>query len=210
MTRQYSARLAQEELRGAIKSTEQATLASDWWDFSSTLPTADKDSVREHAANLYAKALPSLTGLPREQALHRLVEGRGELFLADLPYLDLKCGDPNMIHIELHINAVPFQHGVVLHVIENETVKATYAIDKRFRWLTGGVAINDQNDAAQPTPLTYRIVGDGRTLWESPPVQERGKIFPFDVNVSGVNRLELQIDCPGWNGRGHSAFVDQS
>ncbi len=201
-------RLAQQESETAVKPSDQVKLANDWWEFSATLPAADKDAVREHATDWYARVLPSLTGLPRQQALHRLLEGRSELYLADLPHLEVKSGEPERVHVELHINSTPYHRGLCLHAIDNGTAMVSYAIDKRFRWLTGGVAINDQNDAGQPTPLTYRILGDGRMLWESPALQERGKIIYFDVSVAGVNRLELQVDCPGWNGRGHSAFID--
>jgi hypothetical protein len=58
------------------------------------------------------------------------------------------------------------------------------------------------------TPLTFQVKGDGRTLWESDPVQEFDKPQWLDIDVSGVDVLHLKVVCPGFCGYARAVWLD--
>lgn len=69
-------------------------------------------------------------------------------------------------------------------------------------------AINDSAWGRTATALTFRVLGDGRELWKSKPLNEAGSSEPFDVSIVGVDRLELFVDCPGPYDYGHGVWLD--
>jgi hypothetical protein len=42
---------------------------------------------------------------------------------------------------------------------------------------------------------TGKVIGDGKVLWESAPMQTPGKSQPCQADVSGVSVLELHVHC---------------
>lgn len=74
--------------------------------------------------------------------------------------------------------------------------RVKYAINKQYSRFTGCVRVADSSYRI-PSPLTFRIVGDGQEPWRSAPVQRRGKADAFDIDVSSVSELALYVDCPG-------------
>ena len=51
-----------------------------------------------------------------------------------------------------------------------------------------------------------RIVGDGQTLWTSKPIRSLGDAEQFQIDTTGIATLELQVQCPGADGRAHAAW----
>ena len=72
-----------------------------------------------------------------------------------------------------------------------------YNIGGAYHLFKGSVAIVD--DSPKGTPITFGIVGDGRMLWQSKPVAGPRFVQKFSVDIRNVNKLVLQIDCPGPN-----------
>ncbi|HZK82014.1 MAG TPA: NPCBM/NEW2 domain-containing protein [Humisphaera sp.] len=49
--------------------------------------------------------------------------------------------------------------------------------------------------------VIFRLVGDGKTLWESQEmVRGENKVQPCWVTITGVKELSLVVHCPGSNG----------
>jgi hypothetical protein len=59
-----------------------------------------------------------------------------------------------------------------------------------------------------PTPLTFVVVGDGKVLWKSKPVDVARQVQDFDVDVTGFEVLELCIDCPGSHVNAQAVWVE--
>jgi len=51
-------------------------------------------------------------------------------------------------------------------------------------------------------------MADGRTLWQSNPIQKRGDQQDCEVNVHGVDMLELLVTCSGENGWAHAVWIE--
>ena len=66
-----------------------------------------------------------------------------------------------------------------------------------FRKLTGSYGIGDGDGRPPASPLTFRIVGNGRTVWKSQPLQAHGVTGTFQARMEHVKKLELIVECPG-------------
>jgi hypothetical protein len=89
------------------------------------------------------------------------------------------------------ISTAPPHHGM-------STVQ--YSLGKKFRDFRAWIAVNDLTDdnrTGPETPLTFKVVGDGKTLWTSDPVRLTETVQECQVNVQNIEMLELQVHCPG-------------
>jgi serine/threonine protein kinase len=69
------------------------------------------------------------------------------------------------------------------------------------------VAVNDTATQGSSSPVTFVVLGDGKTLWTSKPVQIPRNLQECRINVSGIDVLELRASCPGSNGGAHAVWL---
>jgi hypothetical protein len=51
-------------------------------------------------------------------------------------------------------------------------------------------------------------VGDGKLLWKSNTVVKSGVSQSFNIDITGVQTLELFVDCPGPANWAHAVWVE--
>jgi hypothetical protein len=87
-----------------------------------------------------------------------------------------------------------------------------YRIGKKYSRFQATVGIRDGANGGRGsvTPLTFRVVGDGKELWKSAPIQKCGETRDCTVSVAGVERLELRVDCPGEAFCAHAVWAEPS
>lgn len=78
-----------------------------------------------------------------------------------------------------------FARGIYAHA----PARHEYTLGGRWQRLTGQVGLASGHGGS----VRFVIRGDGRKLWESPVIKE-GKVLPFDIDISGVQKLELTTD----------------
>ena len=88
------------------------------------------------------------------------------------------------------------------------TAYISFKVDGGFRRLVGEVALADGDGRAAATPITFRVVGDGKTLWTSRPVTKPKSLEKLKVRLIGVETLRLEIECPGSFMRAHAIWVE--
>jgi hypothetical protein len=54
----------------------------------------------------------------------------------------------------------------------------------------------------------FAIHADGKLLWKSPPVKSRGKVTDFQIDVEGVDVLELSVLSEGHSHYVHAVWVE--
>ncbi|MBW3540072.1 MAG: NPCBM/NEW2 domain-containing protein, partial [Planctomycetes bacterium] len=129
-------------------------------------------------------------------------EGAGAeaVFLADLEPVSTEHQHPfgkNVLAISVHGEKSP--HGIWAHPPKGGGTSATvYEIDGKYRRLFGAVAINDVVTTRTGRPLSFRILGEGKELWASRPLQEARSRQEFDVDVTGVDQLRLECSSSSW------------
>ena len=99
-------------------------------------------------------------------------------------------------------------NGIGLHPPRAGSSFARYRLDGKYRRFDGSVAINDTAGGAAQSALLFQVIGDERVLWQSKPIRF-WKIFErFDIDVRGVDELELRVICPGHMHNAHAVWLE--
>ncbi len=101
------------------------------------------------------------------------------------------------------------EHGIRMHPVPSDypPTSITYRIDKQFTQFSGAVAFNDTAFSQRP-PLQFEITGDGTVLWRSQEITRQNPIEKFDVPVSGVEVLKLEVTTHLDPRGGHALWID--
>ncbi|MEX2186605.1 MAG: ankyrin repeat domain-containing protein [Pirellulales bacterium] len=83
-----------------------------------------------------------------------------------------------------------------------------YALDRKFRFFQGFVALADSAELKGEQSVTFRIVGDGKELWKSAELSRAGEHRNFRVDVGEVAKLELFVDCKAAAEGAHAIWVE--
>jgi hypothetical protein len=114
-------------------------------------------------------------------------------------------GDPRYGNGRITVNGRQSPNGLSMCPDSNTHAGAKYRLGRAARTFLASVALNDSagapgrppGDGRIPTPLTFLVLGDGRLLWKSKPVDTARRVQECEVGVAGVEVLELRVDCPG-------------
>jgi hypothetical protein len=111
-------------------------------------------------------------------------------------------GDPNCIWLGNFLSP----NGVSTLPPADGTARVVYELGGGYKTLVGACGI-DRRGPGSATPLKFRVLGDGRVRWESgAPIQKAGERQEIRVNIEGVKRLELQVECAGSNAGAHAVW----
>jgi hypothetical protein len=90
-------------------------------------------------------------------------------------------------------------HGLGMFQRENGGgTKVRYALGKNAQRFQALVAFNDFGGAGHLGPITFRVLGDGKVLWESEAVQFRHEPQECSVDVRRMEELELEVQVGGF------------
>lgn len=206
--------LAEAEQLDPSGPSELVTLGDAWWDLAEASPAAYRDKLRGRALWRYVKALPGLVEFSKPRIEKRIAEALPALPERDFLYFlteELSSGlhPPHRLRdYNVVVDGRKYAYALWMHPAVNATSRAVFPLEQPYRRLVGAVGIVDWSLGQTATPQTFRIVGDGRLLWKSKPLQKSGASEPFDIDVTGVKKLELFVDCPGSNHAAGSAWLD--
>ena len=147
------------------------------------------------------------------------------VFLADLPELEVRTLDKQHQHFEkwsfgkgrfgrngipIQVQGQPSPRGLAMNVpgVDRSTARVSYALGKRFGAFQTVAALNDtasfNGTGRSASPLTFRVLLDGDVKWTSKELQAAGSSETCEVEVAGIEKLELQVECAGshWFGQG--------
>lgn len=140
-------------------------------------------------------------------------------FLADLPEQDVttfsggdwrfgKKGDLGPPKLRIRVKGAQAPNGLSMVPPNQNSSRVAYRLGRKYRVFKAEAAIDDSSAGGARTPLTFFVKGDGRTLWKSNPIQKTGQPHSCSVPIDGVDRLELEVNCPGENYGAHAVWVD--
>lgn len=135
----------------------------------------------------------------------------GEHYLRHLPRLTTEViGDPShAVDRQFEVQKIAFQNGVYIHPpAANAVGRVAYDLGGNFQRLTGAAGISDHHFGKAWSPLTFRVLGDGKVLWTSQPIQIAGDWEAFSIDVTGVRKLTLEVACSGEHTGAHGAWLD--
>jgi hypothetical protein len=228
--------LAAQEAKSPAATAEQTKLGDDWWDLAQKANGKEREGMLLRAEYWYKQAIRAVSAeIVRIKIEKRLAEiaklseptteasagkekadtskakrtarGRQEtaIYLSTLrPQVVVATSPPN---IRLSVGGKPVLRGIWAHPpASNSSSRIVFALPEGAIELQGAAAINDTG--APATPLTFRIMGDGKLLWQSRPLRQKGEIQLFEIKLSRVRLLEMYVDCPGGHGSTHAIWAD--
>src|SRR5262249_49785005 len=84
--------------------------------------------------------------------------------------------------------------GLFMYPPSQNTTFVRYRLGGQYRRLETAISISDTSHGCPPVVCT--VLGDNRTLWTSKPIQSRAGRQNCDVDIAGVDVLELAATCP--------------
>src|SRR5262249_48092741 len=135
----------------------------------------------------------------------------GRVFLYDLPETDVRNVHDNTVKQghRISVNGVPSPRGLWMVLRSNPSSYVSFSLGKKYQTLQATAAINDTTGpTGSQTALIFKVLGDGKVLWESKPLQKQGSSQSFTVSVAGVDKLELEVHCPGTPANAHAVWVE--
>ncbi len=85
---------------------------------------------------------------------------------------------------------------------------ASYQLDGRYKSFTADVGLPDNLTKDPESPVTFRVLGDGKEIWKSDVVTNVDRTKSLSVAQGGVKVLRLEVKCDGKNGNCHASWVN--
>ncbi|HMF11207.1 MAG TPA: NPCBM/NEW2 domain-containing protein [Gemmataceae bacterium] len=121
-------------------------------------------------------------------------------FLSKLMEFDVKPGpwpfakNGNLVYGKSKIKAkgVHSANGLSMHPPEHSYSAAKYLLNKKAALFKAAVALDDSVNSTR-NPAVFEVLGDGKQLWESEPVNRGTPPQACSIDVAGVEVLELRV-----------------
>jgi hypothetical protein len=91
------------------------------------------------------------------------------------------------------------------------TAQISYQLGGRYRQLRGMAGLADAaaaNADKPPSPVVFRIYGDGNLLWETEAIRAAGENKEFAIDVAGLDLLALTCESLGETADAAACWVD--
>ena len=92
------------------------------------------------------------------------------------------------------------EHALSLHPPRKGRSYATYSADRKWKSIRATVGISDAAPKQAASDLTFMVKGDGKVLWQSRPIRQKGDTVACEVPITEVSVLTLEVRCTGDNG----------
>jgi hypothetical protein len=143
------------------------------------------------------------------------------VFLSDLPESDYKPGPAHWTfgkngklgkrsnpNADIVVNGATYPKGLSMHPPENDFTRVSYRLEQRYKTFAGAVAISEDEFFA-PGPVRFELLGDGKSLWQSPTIRQKRVVENFSIDVGNVKLLELRVHAETSNITGsHAVWLD--
>ncbi len=223
--------LAEQELLAANQSPDPMQLADAWWDVAEKrIDKGEKKDdptirgIRNRAGHWYRLAEKNLTGLNLAKAQKRIeesgvepapIEAATDVFLDDIRERTAKVGHGQLgkhgakgydVRGEVLVRGVKPAHALSMHPTDVGAATVNYELSASYKYLTAQVALMD--DSAPKSDITFRVLGDGKVLWTSRPMRNKGDMTPCRVSIGGVRSLQLEVASEGSPDYGHAVWLN--
>lgn len=102
----------------------------------------------------------------------------------------------------------PTSKAIMTHPPADGHIAIAYQLGKKYRLFTTTAKIADWIPERCPTGVIFKVLSDGKVLWQSKHLHNKGESDKCSISVEGVNRLELQAHSPGHNAWAHALWVE--
>ena len=93
---------------------------------------------------------------------------------------------------KIKVNGALSPKGLGMHPPDNGFSAVSYRLDKKAAVFKAAVAIDDSSGLTR-NPAVFEVLGDGKSLWESQPINKGTPPEQCNIDVRGVAELELRV-----------------
>jgi hypothetical protein len=102
-----------------------------------------------------------------------------------------------------------YPHTLVMHPPASGAAFVTYQLGRKYKTFAATAAMmKHPSGGAAASAVTFRVLGDGKELWKSAPLQEGDATQACSAGVAEVNELELRAECHGESARAWAMWLD--
>src|SRR5262249_48710278 len=96
------------------------------------------------------------------------------------------------------------------HPAQNTFASVSYDLDRPYTrfFARVGVPAVAPNQTDPKAPLTFEVIGNGKSIWKSAPVAKQGEIQNGSLSILGVKQLELRVDNAGPSTWAHPVWLE--
>jgi formylglycine-generating enzyme required for sulfatase activity/serine/threonine protein kinase len=128
----------------------------------------------------------------------------GVVYLDDLPELEAVVGymalgkhGKTKGQPALSWRGSPVAHSLWMRPKSNHVSFVRYRLDGRYARFESDAGQVPETNAPPTSPMTFRVLGDGRELWKSKPIAAKDDFDVVSIDVRGVQELRLETSCAG-------------
>jgi hypothetical protein len=196
-------------LKGKITGLDTLTIQLGGKKMGFDLGTASEVKLSAPAYEISCTIIASRDGKEIGRLNRVLADGseRNKQFLCEMKEFDAKVGfgefgkagklgydvDGNT---DVMFNGAKAPKAISMVPIANGYSTVKYRLDKKSNVFKSTVGLHQSKDDAV-TPVTFEVLGDGKSLWKSKAIRAQKENDECLVDVSNVDVLELRIHCPG-------------
>jgi hypothetical protein len=152
---------------------------------------------------------------PDDLAKEALFEKSPREFLSRLSEFDVRAGpwpfakNGNLQYgkSKIKVNGVHSPNGLSMHPPDNGFSAAKYRLNKKAAVFKAAVALDDTVNLTR-NPAVFQVLGDGKQLWESPPIEKGTPAKECSIDVNGVDVLELRVQAKGSHFGLHAVWIE--
>ena len=197
-----------------------------WGEFPTTVPRTAMIEARSRLVKAYDEASRDLIkakadeeAAKLEKEYHHFLVESGVLagkysYLTKLKPFDVKmfrdAFASGNTKSPFSFKGFPCVHSIYHHANSQDNVRVSYPLAGKWQMLrtTVGVLQNDENTPNPGSALTFEVLGDGRSLWKSKPVDKKAEFQVCEVNVAKVKVLTLVVHCSGLNHNANAVWFE--
>jgi hypothetical protein len=123
-------------------------------------------------------------------------------FVSSLKPFNIKVEDNRSDKFEkdaskFKINGEAIPHSIFMHAENSGEGSASYTLPAKILAFRASIGIPKYLDGQQDpaSPVTFEVLGDGKSLWKSEPVAKLDAIQTCTVNLDKVKTLTLRVRC---------------
>lgn len=206
--------LARRDMAPGSDASALAAIGDGWWQLAQLASGRPRERLFARALWRYAQALANLPADEQDRLRRRRDEVLPSLaerhFLYFLEERESRLGGGDRYHLRsmpVVVGGEPSPNGLWLHPPDSGEAWARFDVPSGYHRFRGAVGINDS--AEQPaSPVVFSVSGDGRALWTSQPLMQRGQSEPFEIDIAGISSLRLTATATGPPNWCHAVWIE--
>jgi hypothetical protein len=97
----------------------------------------------------------------------------------------------------IKLDGEPVPHSIFAHPPDKGYSQVSYPLGGKWTGFRSSIGVpkHEENKNDPNSPLTFEVIGDGKSLWKSEPVTKRDTFQKCTINVEKIKTLTLRVHC---------------